>query len=84
MDWNSYLKILYEFPKSMDTIPIVPTEDESFSLDEIEFRVKWILNGKPNNIEGYQAGIFKIRGPILIPRIHKLFNLVVKQGFPKP
>jgi hypothetical protein len=27
---------------------------------------------------------FKIGGPILIPYIHKLFNLVVKKGFPKP
>jgi hypothetical protein len=24
-DWNSYLKSLYEFPNSMETIPIVPT-----------------------------------------------------------
>ena len=23
-------------------------------------------------------------GPILIPHIHKLLNLIVKQGFPKP
>jgi hypothetical protein len=30
-DWNSYLKSLFEFPNAMDTIPIVPTEDEVFS-----------------------------------------------------
>jgi hypothetical protein len=29
-DWNSYLKILYEFPNAMDTIPIVPTKEECF------------------------------------------------------
>jgi hypothetical protein len=83
-DWNSYLKSIYEFPNSMDTIPIVPTEDEVFSLDDIEFRVKWLANGKAKDIEGYQDEIFKIGGPILIPHIHKLFNLAVKQGFPKP
>jgi hypothetical protein len=83
-DWNSYLKSIYKFPNAMDTIPIVPTEDEVFSLDDIEFRVKRLANGKAKDIEGYQDEIFKIGGPILIPHIHKLFNLAVKQGFPKP
>jgi hypothetical protein len=68
----------------MDTIPIVPTKEEVFSLDDIEFGVKQLANGKAKDIEGYQAEIFKIGGPILIPHIHKLFNLAVKQGFPKP
>jgi hypothetical protein len=67
----------------MDTIPIVPTKEEVFSLDDIEFGVKRLENGKAKDIEGYQAEIFKIGGPILIPHIHKLFNLVVKKGFPK-
>ena len=35
-------------------------------------------------IEGYQAEILKIGGPVLIPHIHKLFNQAIKQGFPKP
>jgi hypothetical protein len=77
-DWNSYLKSLYEFPNAMDTIPIVPTKEEVFSLDDIEFGVKRLANGKAKDIEGYQAEIFKIGGPILIPHIHKLFNLAVK------
>ena len=68
----------------MDTIPIVPTKDEVFSLDDIELGVKRLANGKHKEIEGYQAKKFKIEGPILIPHIHKLFNLAVKQGFPKP
>jgi len=55
-----------------------------FILIYIEFRVKWIANGKVEDIKGYQDEIFKIGGPILIPHIHKLFNLAVKQGFPKP
>jgi hypothetical protein len=83
-NWNSYLKSLYEFPNAMDTIPIVPIEDEVFSLDDIEFGVKRFANGKAKYIEGYQDEIFKIRGPILIPHIHKLFNLAVKHGFHKP
>ena len=68
----------------MDTIPIVPTKEEIFSLDDIEFRVKWLANGKAKDIEGYQDKNFKIGGPILIPHRHKLLNLAVKQGFPKP
>jgi hypothetical protein len=83
-DYNSYLKSLYEFPNAMDTIPIVPTKEEVFSLDDIEFRVKRLANGKSKDIEGYQAEICKIGGPILIPHIHKLFNLAVKKGLPKP
>jgi hypothetical protein len=78
------LGMLLMIPNAMDTIPIVPTEDEVFSLDDIEFGVKRLANGKAKDIEGYQAEIFKIGGPILIPHIHKLFNLAVKQGFPKP
>jgi hypothetical protein len=62
----------------MDTITIVPTKEEFFSLDDIEFWVKRLANGKAKYIEGYQAGIFKIGGPILLPHIHKLFKLVVK------
>jgi hypothetical protein len=69
---------------AMDTIPIVPTKEEVFSLDDIEFWVKKLANGKAKDIEGYQAKILKIEGPILIPHMHKLFNLAVKQGFPKP
>jgi hypothetical protein len=83
-DYNSYLKSLYEFPNAMDTILIIPTEDAAFSLDDIEFVVKRLANGKAKDIEGYQAGNFKIGGPILIPHIHKLCNLAVKQGIPKP
>jgi hypothetical protein len=37
----------------MDTIPIVPTKDEVFSLDDIEFGVKKLANGKAKDIEGY-------------------------------
>jgi hypothetical protein len=62
----------------MDTIPIVPTKEDFFSLDDIEFEVKWLANGKAKDIEGYRAEIFKIGGPILIPHIHKLFKLGVK------
>jgi hypothetical protein len=53
-------------------------------LDDIEFMVKQLANGKAKDIEGYQAEIFKIGGHILISHIHKLFNLEAKQGFPKP
>ena len=61
-----------------------PIKEDFFSLDDIEFRVKRLANGKAKEIEGYQAEFFKIGGSILIPHIHKLFNLAVKQGLPKP
>jgi len=66
------------FPNAMDTIPIVCTKEEVFSLDYIEFGVKRLANGKAKDIEGYQGEILKIGGPILNPHIHKLFNSVVK------
>jgi hypothetical protein len=40
--------------------------------------------GKLRTSRGYQVEILKIGGPILIPHIHKLLNLAVKKGFPKP
>jgi hypothetical protein len=43
-----------------------------------------LANGTVKDIEGYQDEIFKIRRSILIPHIHKLFNLAFKYGFPKP
>jgi hypothetical protein len=58
----------------MDTIPIFPAKEEVFSLYNIEFGVKWLANEKAKDIEGYQDEMFKIRGPILIPHIHKLFT----------
>jgi hypothetical protein len=50
MDWNSYLKSLYEFSNAMDTIPIVLTKEKVFSLDDIEFGVKKLANGKDKDI----------------------------------
>jgi hypothetical protein len=61
-----------------------PTKDEVFSIEDIKFGVKWLSKGKAKDIEGYQDEILKIGGPILIPHIHKLFNLAIQQGFPKP
>ena len=48
------------------------------------FSLEHLANGKAKGIEGYQAQIIKIEGPILIHHIHKFFNLAVKQGSPKP
>ena len=62
----------------MDTIHIVPTNDEFVSLYDIYYGVKRLANGKAKDIKGYQDEIFKIGGSILIPHIHKLFNLAIK------
>jgi hypothetical protein len=68
----------------MDIIPLVPIEDEIVSLDDMDFEVKRLANGKDNDIEVYQDENFKIGGPILIPHKQNLFNLPVNKGFPKP
>ena len=58
--------------------------EEFFSLEDIDFWVKRLANGKAKDIEGYQEEILKIAGIVLIAQIHKLFNQAVKQRFPKP
>jgi hypothetical protein len=67
----------------MKNMPNKSINDEVFFIEDIKFGVKWLSKGKDKDIEGYQAEILKIRGPILIPHIHKLFNLSIRQGFPK-
>ena len=68
----------------MDNFETLLTTKEVLSLEEIDFGVNLLANGKAKDIEGYQVEILKIGGPVLIPHIHKLFNQAVKQGFPKP
>ena len=82
--WNSYLKMIYESLDIKDNIPTLLTMKEVFSLEDIDFGVKRLANGKSKDIEGYQAKILKIEGSVLIPHTHKIFNLVVKKGFPTP
>ena len=83
-DWNSYLTKLYDSPNIKDNIQTLLTTKEVFSLEDIDFGVKRLANGKAKDIEGYQTEILKIGGHVLIPHIHKLFNLAVKKGFPTP
>ena len=68
-DWNSYLKTLYESLDTRDTIQTLLTTKEVFLLEDIDFGVKCLANGKAKDIEGYQAKILKIRGNVLIPHI---------------
>ena len=83
-DWNSYIKKIYESPNVIDNIETFLTTKEVFSLEDIDFGVKCLENRKPKDIEWYKAKILKIWGHVLILHIHKLFNLVVKKGFPTP
>jgi len=82
-DWKSHLKKLYKSPKVVDNIQTLYIEEEFFSIEDIEFGVKWFTRGKTKDIEGYQAKILKIARLIFIPHIQKLFNLVMKKGFSK-
>ena len=83
-DWNSYLKKIYKSLNVIDNFETLLTTVEVFSLEDTYFWVKRLENGKAKDIEGYQEEILKIGGPILIPHIQKLFNQMIKQGFPKP
>jgi len=68
----------------MGSILNTPIEEDIFSLEDVEFEIKKLTNGKARDIEGYQTKIFKIGRSICIPHIHMLLNLAIKQGFPKP
>ena len=54
-DWNSYLKKLYESPNFIDNFETLLTMVEVFSLEDTDFGVKHLANGKSMDIEGYQA-----------------------------
>lgn len=68
----------------MDNSETLLTTKEVFSLEDIDFGVNCLANGKYKYIEGYHTEILKIGDLVLIPYIHKLFNQAVKRGFPKP
>ena len=75
-DWNSYIKKLYESPNAIHKFETLLTMKEVFTLEDINFRVKHLENGKAKDIEGYQVEILKIGGP----HIHKPFNQVSSKG----
>ena len=52
-DWNSYLKKLYESPNVIDNSETLLTMVEVFLLEDIDFGVKRLTNGKAKDIEGY-------------------------------
>ena len=54
-DWNSYLKKLYESSEVKTNIPTLLTTIEVFSLDDIDFGLRCLSNGKSKDIHGYQA-----------------------------
>ena len=59
----------------MDNIQALLTTEQVFSLEDINFGIKHLTNGKDKDIEGYQEEIIKIKVHVLIPYIHNLFNL---------
>jgi len=73
-DWDSYLKRLYKSPDVTNNTQNPPTLKEVLSLEDIDFGVRRLANGKAKDIEWYQVETLKIGGTVLIPHIHKLFN----------
>ena len=68
----------------MENIQTFFMEEEVFPLDDIDFWIKRLAKGKAKDIKIHQVEILKIGGPILIPHIHKIFNIEFKQGFLEP
>ena len=59
---KSYHKKLYESNDAMDNIQPLFMEDKGFSLEDIYFWIKHLVNGKYKDIECYQDEILKIGG----------------------
>ena len=59
-DWNSYLKKIYESSNVIDNFETLLTTVEFFSLEDIDFGVKRLKNGKAKDIEGYKVEILKL------------------------
>ena len=83
-NWGIDLKNLYESLDTMGTILNNPIKADIFSLKDIESGIHKLANGKTKDIKRYQAEIFRMGRSILILHLHKLINLAVKHGFPKP
>ena len=49
-DWNSYLETLYKPSDTRDNIQTLLTMKEVFSLEDIDFGVKCLANGKAKDI----------------------------------
>lgn len=60
-----------------------PLEQDTFSFEDMEFKLENLANGKFRDIKGYQDKIFKMGGSIIILHVHKLLNFAVKHDFPK-
>lgn len=78
-----YLKKLYYYSDTMGNIKRTLIEEDTFSLEGIEFEIKNPTNNKDGDIEGYQTKIIKIGRSVLIMQIHNLLNFAVTHGIPK-
>lgn len=59
-NWDIYIKNLYDSPNTMRNILNTPIKEDIFYLEDVEFEIKKLANGKARFIEGYQAKIFKM------------------------
>jgi len=72
--WNFYFKNIYNSHNVLEKTPKLSIGDDVFSIEEISFGVKQLINKKSKNIEGYQDEILKFCGPTLIPLTHTLLQ----------
>lgn len=56
-------------------------EEDIFSLEYMEFKIKKLPNGNARDIKLYQDEILKMGKSIFIPHVHNLLNLELKHNF---
>jgi len=54
-DWNAYQKKFYESSDVINNIQTLHTNENVFSLEDIDIGVRRLVNGKTRDIEGYQV-----------------------------
>jgi len=80
--WFDYARQLYEQVPKVDPLPLVNTDTELFTVQEIEMGIKKLGVGKAKDLAELQAEYLRWGSKILAPHITKIFNNIIQQGLP--
>ena len=80
--WFDYARQLYEQVPKVDPPPLVNTDTELFTVQEVEMGIKKLGVGKAKDLAELQAEYLKWGSKILAPHITKIFNNIIQQGLP--
>ena len=75
--WFDYARQLYEQVPKVDPPPLVNTDTELFTIQEVEMGIKKLGVGKAKDLAELQAEYLKWGSKILAPHITKIFNNVI-------